>query len=64
MGLKGQVRNRNILFITTHRIDYIRNTQELDILRSEAKSVKCIYINANNHIVSALKILLYCFFFT
>ncbi len=36
-------RGRRLLFITTKNIDYIRNSQEIDILSSSAESVRLIY---------------------
>lgn len=41
--LKEIIDGKNILFITTKNIDYIRNTQELRILKENGGSVKEIY---------------------
>ncbi len=40
-------RGRRLLFITTKNIDYIRNSQEIDILSSSAESVRLIYSGTN-----------------
>ena len=47
---------KRVLFITTHRIDYIRNTQEIEMLKAGGASVRCLYSGADNHIISAVKI--------
>lgn len=57
MELENIVDGKRVLFITTHRIDYIRNTQELLILNKHAKSVDILYGNHNNHILSAFKVI-------
>ena len=49
-------KGKRVLFITTHRIDYIRNTQEIELLKEGGASVRCLYSNADNHIISAVKI--------
>lgn len=56
------VSGKNVLYITTHRISYIRCTQELEILKQRAKNVKVLYSEMNNHIFSALKILMWLLF--
>ena len=58
MKIEQVVRDKSVLFITTHRIDYIRNTQEIELLRHNAKSVKLLYTNADNHCIGAAKIFL------
>lgn len=62
MRVEELVKGKNVLFITTHRIDYIRNTQEIDLLNKYAKSVTELYGNKGNHILSAIKILFVLFF--
>lgn len=57
MELENIVDGKRVLFITTHRIDYIRNTQELLILNKHAKSVDILYGKHNNHILSAFKVI-------
>lgn len=50
---------KRVLFITTHRIDYIRNTQHIEAMKKQGASVKCLYREASgtgNHIFSAAKI--------
>lgn len=39
------INNRNVLFITTKKIDYIRNTQEIRILKDLASNVEIISSN-------------------
>lgn len=41
--LKEIVKDKKVLFITTKNIDYIRNTQELRIIKDNAKNVDIIY---------------------
>lgn len=53
---RESVKGKNVLYITTHRINYIRCTQELELIRQEAAGVKALYSNADNHLLSALKI--------
>lgn len=55
--LENIVRGKRVLFITTHRIDYIRNTQEIEIIKKNADSLNLLYGTHNNHLLSALKIL-------
>lgn len=54
--LQELVQGKRVLFITTHRIDYIRNTQHIEMLKAHGASVRCLYSGAGNHIVSAAKI--------
>ena len=51
-----RMRGKRVLFITTHRIDYIRNTQHIQELKRCGASVRCLYSGAGNHILSAAKI--------
>ncbi|WP_026506347.1 glycosyltransferase [Butyrivibrio sp. MC2013] len=54
--LEKYIKGKNVLFITTHRIDYIRNTQEIKLIEQHAKSIKLLYGKHNNHILSSIKI--------
>lgn len=47
---------KKVLFITTHRIDYIRNTQHIEEMKKQGASVRCLYSGTGNHIFSAAKI--------
>lgn len=50
---------KRVLFITTHRIDYIRNTQHIEEMKKKGASVRCLYYKGSgkgNHIFSAAKI--------
>lgn len=56
------VENRNVLFITTKNIDYIRNTQEIEILTKHAKQLRIIYSNSKNYVVRIVVVWLKCLF--
>lgn len=43
------VKEKNVLFITTKNIDYIRNTQELRILRENASNIEIIASTKKNY---------------
>ena len=47
---------KRVLFITTHRIDYIRNTQHIEEMKRQGATVRCLCSGMGNHIVSAAKI--------
>ena len=34
--------NKKVLFITTKNLDYLRNTQEMELIEQEAKSLEAI----------------------
>ena len=55
-SLTNIVRNKNVLFITTKNIDYLRNTQELGILRETAKEVRTIYSKRHNYLLRILEV--------
>lgn len=48
------ISGRKVLFITTKNIDYIRNTQELRLIREKADTVEVVYSTKKNY---ALRIL-------
>ena len=52
----GGLSGKRVLFITTHRIDYIRNTQHIEEMKRQGASVRCLYSGTGNHILSAAKI--------
>ena len=54
--LRQAVRGKRVIYITTHRIEYLRVVQELNIIKEEAASVKTLYTDAGNHVKSALSI--------
>lgn len=48
--------NKKVLFITTKNIDYIRNTQEIRILKNAASNVEIISSNKKNYILRVLSV--------
>lgn len=50
MCLDEIVKDKNILFITTKNIDYIRNTQEIKMLEARAKNVEIIYSEKKKYV--------------
>ena len=40
--IKEVIENKNVLFITTKNLDYIRNTQEINLIKNYSKSYKVI----------------------
>ncbi|MFD2729130.1 glycosyltransferase [Enterococcus camelliae] len=43
------ITNKDVLFVSTKNIDYIRNTQEIELLSSTAKSIKIIASKKKNY---------------
>ena len=58
MNLREIVKGKKVLFITTHRIDYIRNTQEINLLTQYTEKTDCLFTSADNHFFSMVYILL------
>lgn len=50
------VNDKNVLFITTKNIDYIRNTQEIRILKGLANQVELIYSDKKNYVLRILHV--------
>lgn len=50
MKLTEIVKGKSVLFITTKNIDYIRNTQEIQILKKYAKNYELIYSKQKNYL--------------
>lgn len=48
--LEEIVKDKRVLFITTKNIDYIRNTQELRLIKKFAKNVDIIYSKKKNYV--------------
>lgn len=48
--MKNAMKNKKVLFITTKNLDYIRNTQEIDIIKEVAESYKIIGSNSKSYI--------------
>lgn len=45
-----EIKGKNLLFITTKNIDYIRNSQEIRLLEQEAASIRKIYSNKKSYL--------------
>lgn len=56
MKLVEIVKDKRVLFITTKNIDYIRNTQEIQILEKYAKNCELIYSEQKNYILRILSV--------
>ena len=54
--MKELVNEKNVLFITTKNLDYIRNVQELNLLQKNAGSVAVIGAPDSKYIVRLLKV--------
>lgn len=55
-NLIDHVKGKKVVFITTKNIDYIRNSQELKILKENAKSVEKIYSKSKSYPVRILQV--------
>ena len=55
-NLIDHVKDKNVVFITTKNIDYIRNSQELKILKENAKHVDKIYSKSKSYPVRILQV--------
>lgn len=53
MKLKDE---KKVLFITTKNIDYIRNVQEIRLLKEKYKDVKIIYSKSKNYFIRILMV--------
>jgi glycosyltransferase involved in cell wall biosynthesis len=49
-------KEKNVLFITTKNIDYIRNTQEIRIIRENSKCVQIIFSNREKYIGRVIEV--------
>ena len=54
--LATKLQGKKILFITTKNIDYIRNTQNLEILESNSISVHKLHSNSNNYLCRLMSV--------
>lgn len=50
------VKNKKVLFITTKNIDYIRNTQEINILKKNAREVELIFSTKKKYLCRVLEV--------
>lgn len=55
-GIDDVINNKKVLFITTKNIDYIRNSQEIDLLKEVASSFQIIGYNDKGYISRLIKI--------
>lgn len=53
---------KKVLFITTKNIDYIRNSQEIDLVQKSAQSAKIIGYKDKSYVIRLLKIYIKLFF--
>lgn len=49
-------KNKNVLFITTKNLDYLRNTQEVDIIKDQAKRIKIIGYDDKSYVKRLIKV--------
>lgn len=56
MVIDKQIENKNVLFITTKGLDYIRNTQEVNLIRKYAASVKVIGTKDSGYLKRLVKV--------
>lgn len=59
---QGTVKDKRVLFITTKNIDYIRNIQEVQLLKESAAKVTSIYSDNKRYIFRVLEIYIKLFF--
>ncbi len=50
------IQNRRVLFVTTKNVDYIRNTQEIDLISEHAQSYRVIASVQKNYFVRILSV--------
>ncbi len=55
--LEKKISGKKVLFITTKNIDYIRNVQEIKILKENAKNVDILYSSQKNNILRIVSVL-------
>lgn len=58
----SSIKGKNVLFITTKNTDYIRNTQEISILRKNSASLKVIGSASKNYLLRILCVYFSLFF--
>jgi glycosyltransferase involved in cell wall biosynthesis len=54
---KDLVKNKKVLFITTKNIDYIRNTQEIRLIKAFSDSVEILYSDKKNNPLRIIHVL-------
>ena len=58
---KSLIDNKKVLFISTKNSDYLRNTQEIEIIEQSAKSLKILAYKDKSYLKRIIKIYLRCF---
>lgn len=53
---ENKLEGKNVLFITTKNIDYIRNSQEIRLIRERSNSFDVIYSSNKNYILRILQV--------
>ena len=51
-----ELKNKKVLFITTKNLDYLRNTQELRLLREQAAQVSVIGVKDKSYPLRLIKV--------
>ena len=51
-----ELKNKKVLFITTKNLDYLRNTQELRLLREQAVQVSVIGVKDKSYPLRLIKV--------
>ncbi len=54
--LSELIKSKNVIFITTKNIDYIRNTQEIGIIKENAAGIDIIYSEKKNYLFRILHV--------
>ena len=54
--LEHKIRDKKVLFVTTKNIDYIRNVQEITLLKRYARRTKVLYSDKKNYIARILEV--------
>ncbi|MEN8905171.1 MAG: glycosyltransferase [Clostridiales bacterium] len=54
--LEEIISNKNVLFVTTKKISYIRNSQEIELIKNKAKSNKIISSSKSNYFLRVLSV--------
>ena len=57
-----ELKNKKVLFITTKNLDYLRNTQELRLLREQAAQVSVIGVKDKSYPLRLIKVFLSFFY--
>ena len=55
------IKEKNVLFITTKRLDYIRNTQEIRLLQKHAARLSIVGADSKSYFFRLLRVYLQLF---